>query len=197
MKERIYRTLNIKLSESGRVFDLLSVQFFIGLANALVNILAFTFSSIPSRNHLAKSIPGHGRYADIAQLCLWSTGAPVPSRSTAEIRHCIFRRPAHLYYGWGWHPGTKRILFSYCWFQSVLIYMVTGYAFWGLVSMMFNVRESRRVFPLLALEISLPNSSGMWPPFTHPGHRHEPGSLAGHRILIPGLTVLPPSKSAQ
>ena len=43
MKERIYRTLNIKLSESGRVFDLLSVQFFIGLANALVNILAFTF----------------------------------------------------------------------------------------------------------------------------------------------------------
>jgi AAA family ATP:ADP antiporter len=42
MKQRIYNTLNIKESESNQVFDLLSVQFFIGLANAFLNIIAFT-----------------------------------------------------------------------------------------------------------------------------------------------------------
>ena len=42
MKERIYRTLNIKHSESSQVFDLLTVQFFIGLANALVSVIALT-----------------------------------------------------------------------------------------------------------------------------------------------------------
>ena len=42
MKERLYRTLNIKYSESSQVLDLLLVQFFLGLANAFLNIVAFT-----------------------------------------------------------------------------------------------------------------------------------------------------------
>jgi len=42
MKDRLYSALNIKLSESSQVFDLLTVQFFIGLANALISIIAFT-----------------------------------------------------------------------------------------------------------------------------------------------------------
>ncbi len=32
---------------------------------------------------------------------------------------------------------------------STLFYMVSGYAFWGLVSLLFNVRESRRVFSVI------------------------------------------------
>ena len=42
MKERFVRLLNIRMSESRFVLDLLSVQLFIGLANALINIVAFT-----------------------------------------------------------------------------------------------------------------------------------------------------------
>ena len=42
MKERLYRILNIKFSESSQVFDLLYVQFFLGLANAFLNIVSFT-----------------------------------------------------------------------------------------------------------------------------------------------------------
>jgi hypothetical protein len=32
---------------------------------------------------------------------------------------------------------------------SVLMYMVTGYAFWGLVSQLYNIRESKRVFSVV------------------------------------------------
>ena len=42
MKLGVYRILNIKFSESSQVFDLLTVQFLIGLANAIINIVAFT-----------------------------------------------------------------------------------------------------------------------------------------------------------
>ncbi len=33
--------------------------------------------------------------------------------------------------------------------SNTVIYMVTGYAFWGLVALLFNVRESRRVFSVV------------------------------------------------
>lgn len=33
--------------------------------------------------------------------------------------------------------------------SNTVIYMITGYAFWGLVSLLFNVRESRRVFSIV------------------------------------------------
>lgn len=33
--------------------------------------------------------------------------------------------------------------------SNTVIYMVTGYAFWGLVALLFNVRESRRVFSIV------------------------------------------------
>src|SRR6476620_7664799 len=42
MRELIFSILNIRISESKYVFDLLKVQFFIGLSNALINIVAFT-----------------------------------------------------------------------------------------------------------------------------------------------------------
>ena len=32
---------------------------------------------------------------------------------------------------------------------SFLIYMITGYAFWGLVSLLYNIRESKRVFSIV------------------------------------------------
>jgi len=32
---------------------------------------------------------------------------------------------------------------------SIIFYMVSGYAFWGLVSLLFNVRESKRVFSIV------------------------------------------------
>src|SRR5204862_5576376 len=43
MKDRIFNILNLKVSESKFVFDLLSIQLFIGIANSLINIVSFTF----------------------------------------------------------------------------------------------------------------------------------------------------------
>src|SRR6187455_153055 len=42
MKERLHRILNIKVSEASQVFDLLIVQFYMGLAVAFLNIVAFS-----------------------------------------------------------------------------------------------------------------------------------------------------------
>ena len=149
MKERLYRTLNIKFSESSQVFDLLTVQFFIGLANALVNIIAYTLFIY---NFPINTLPLV--YVVIAVVLL--------------ILNFIYEKLEHLFSPlqllryvigfaitllialWiGLANGNQNVFIFILIVSSVLIYMVTGYAFWGLVSLLFNVRESRRVFSIV------------------------------------------------
>ncbi len=149
MKERLYRALNIKHSEARQVFDLITVQFYIGLANALVNIIAFTLFVY---NFPISSLPKV--YLVIAAVLL--------------VLNLVYEKLEHMF-----SPvqllkyiiGFTAILLIILWVglnfidkgnfifvllvSSVLIYMVAGYAFWGLVSLLFNVRESRRVFSIV------------------------------------------------
>jgi len=149
MKERIYRTLNIKLSESGRVFDLLSVQFFIGLANALVNILAFTFFiytfPVTTLPKVYLAMAGMLILLNYVYEVLEHRYPPVQL-----LKYVIAFSGGLLILLWlGLASGNKENFIFILLVSSVLIYMVTGYAFWGLVSLMFNVRESRRVFSIV------------------------------------------------
>ena len=149
MKERIYRTLNIKLSESGRVFDLLSVQFFIGLANALVNILAFTFFiytfPVTTLPKVYLAMAGMLILLNYVYEVLEHRFPPVQL-----LKYVIAFSGGLLILLWlGLASGNKENFIFILLVSSVLIYMVTGYAFWGLVSLMFNVRESRRVFSIV------------------------------------------------
>ncbi len=149
MKERLYRALNIKLSESRQVFDLLTVQFFIGLANAVVNIIAF---SLFVYTYPIRSLP---------QVYLVIAGVLILLNLVYEKLEHLFSPVQLLKY----IIAFSAVLLAGLWVgltyinkhdfifvllvSSVLIYMMAGYAFWGLVSLLFNVRESRRVFSII------------------------------------------------
>ncbi|HPH85810.1 MAG TPA: MFS transporter [Ferruginibacter sp.] len=149
MKERVYRILNIKFSESSQVFDLLTVQFFIGLANALVNIIAFTLFIY---NFPIHSLPVV--YLVIAGLLIllnifyeWLEHRFSPLALLKYI--IVFAAGLLVLLWWGVSFWDKNTFIFILLVASVLIYMITGYAFWGLVSLLFNVRESRRVFSIV------------------------------------------------
>jgi len=149
MKERLYKILNIKHSESIQVFDLLTVQFFIGLANALISIIAFTLfvynfpvDNLPLVylviavvlilfNFIYEKLEHH--FSPL-QLLKYITGFGVILMIVLWI---------------GLTYGNKDNFIFMLLVCSVLIYMITGYAFWGLVSLLFNVRESRRIFSIV------------------------------------------------
>jgi len=149
MKERLYTILNIKASESKQVFDLLSVQFFIGLANAFLNIVAFTL--------FIYNFP-------ITQLPLVYLSIAL----VLAVLNFLYEKLEHKFsplYLLKIVIGLAMIIILVVWaglsfgnthdfifvllVSNTIIYMITGYAFWGLVSLLFNVRESRRVFSVV------------------------------------------------
>ena len=149
MKERLFRALNIKYSESGQVFDLLSVQFLIGLANALINIIAFSLFIYNFQIHFLPQvylvIAGGLILLNIIYEKLEHRFSPV-----LLLRSVIGFAIVLLVILWvGLSFGQKNDFIFALLVSSVLIYMVTGYAFWGLVSLLFNVRESRRLFSIV------------------------------------------------
>jgi ATP:ADP antiporter, AAA family len=149
MKERLYRTLNIKHSESSQVFDLLTVQFFIGLANALVNVIAlslFVYNlSIHSLPLVYLVIAGFLILFNFIYEKLEHRFSPLQL-----LKYIIGFAGVLLIVLWcGLTYGNKSDFIFILLVASVLIYMITGYAFWGLVSLLFNVRESRRVFSIV------------------------------------------------
>ena len=149
MKERFYRALNIKFSESSQVFDLLTVQFFIGLANALVNIIAFTLFVYNFPIHFLPLV-----YIVIAVLLILLNivyeNLEHRFSPLQLLKFVVAFAAALLVLLWvGLSFGGKDSFIFILLVSSVLLYMVTSYAFWGLVSLMFNVRESRRVFSIV------------------------------------------------
>ena len=149
MKTKILRLLNLKHSESRHVTDLLTVQFFIGISNALVNYLAITLFI----NKLTvKEIP-------LAYLVI---------AFSLLILNLIYEKLEHFF-----SPlqllkviiAASAVVLALLWLGlkkednhnvvfilvvfSFLIYMITSYAFWGLVSLLYNIRESKRVFSIV------------------------------------------------
>lgn len=149
MKERIYRTLNIKMSESNQVFDLLTVQFFIGLANALINIIAFTLFVYHFEVHYLAEVY---LVTAVALMILNRVYEYLEHKYSplTLLRIVIAFSVAVLLFLWvGLTFFDKSTYIFSLLVSSVLLYMLTGYAFWGLVSLLFNVRESRRVFSIV------------------------------------------------
>ncbi len=149
MKERLYKIINIKFSESNQVFDLLSVQFFIGLANAFVNIIAFTLFIY---NFPITTLPEI--YVEVAViLFLMNMGyeklehrfKPIPL-----MKIILGVSASIIILLWIGLAGGDKNTFIYLFLiASMLLYMLTGYAFWGMVSLLFNVRESKRIFSVV------------------------------------------------
>ena len=149
MKERLYRILNIKFSESSQVFDLLYVQFFLGLANAFLNIVSFTL--------FVYNFPIHT--LPVVYLCT-AVLLFLCNIAYEKIEHKL--APPQLL---KFIVGVSALLLMVLWtgltfgntnnfiflllLSNTLVYMIISFAFWGLVSLLFNVRESRRVFSVV------------------------------------------------
>lgn len=149
MKQKILGILNVKASESKQVFDLLSVQFFIGLATAFLNIIAFSLFiynfSIDKLPYVYLIIALLMVIVNIVYEKLEHTYSPL-----TLLKLVISIAAFLLLVLWaGLTFGNKHDFIFVLLVFNTLIYMLTGYAFWGLVSLLFNVRESRRVFSIV------------------------------------------------
>ena len=149
MKQRIYNTLNIKASESKQVFDLLSVQFFICLATAVLNIISFTLFIY---NFSVTALPQVYVTTALVLLVLNFFYEKLEHKlSPLQLLQIVIVICMVILIGsWmGLTSGFKADFIFVLMVANTLIYMLTGYAYWGLVSLLFNVRESRRVFSVV------------------------------------------------
>jgi ATP/ADP translocase/SOS response regulatory protein OraA/RecX len=131
------------------VFDLLKIQLFIGIAHSFTNIAAFTYFiykfSIDGLPYAYLAVAGALLFMNIFYEKMERSFSPLKL-----LKLIVLISAAVLFLFWTgfllWNDTTI-IFLLLVW--SVLFYMITGYAYWGLVSLLFNVRESKRVFSIV------------------------------------------------
>src|SRR5688500_5441323 len=149
MKQRLLRVLNIKASESNHVFDLLSIQLFIGIAHSFLNIVSFTFFI----HHFAVTNIAYAYLVVAGFLLLLNVGYEKLEKKLSPLH--LFRTilllsvVILLFFRIGLLAMDRNTIIFALLVWGTLFYMMTGYAYWGLVSLLFNVRESRRVFAIV------------------------------------------------
>ena len=149
MKARILNILNIKPSESGYIFDLLRVQLFIGIANSFVNVVAI---SLFIDNFNMDQLPEVYLISAIFLLVLNVVYEYMEKRFSPLnlMKYIILGFATILFLLWvGLNIWDAHAFIFILLIWTTLIYMITGYAYWGLVSQLFNVRESKRVFSVV------------------------------------------------
>ncbi len=149
MKQRLLSILNIKASESNHVFDLLSIQLFIGIAHSFLNIVSFTFFI----HHFAVTNIAYAYLVVAGFLLLLNVGYEKLEKKLSPLH--LFRTilllsvVILLFFRVGLLTMDRNTIIFALLVWGTLFYMMTGYAYWGLVSLLFNVRESRRVFAIV------------------------------------------------
>ena len=149
MYHKILRLLNIKPSESALVRELFTIQFFLGIATA------FLFSSslaIFIENYEIKMLP----VSYILSACLLFVFNRIYSyldehmTSPKLLQVVIIFSATSILVLWlmlNLFPFRQLPLIMASLYM--LIYMLVGYAFWGMASIIFNVRESKRLFSIV------------------------------------------------
>ncbi len=149
MKERILRLLNLKKSESAHVLDLLTVQFFTGVATALVTILAIT-KFIDSKS--IDEIPQAYLVIAFALLVINVVYERLEHSLSAVklLKIVLLFNTVVISLIWlGFFSGNEHTVVFILLVWTILIYMSSSYAFWGLASQLYNIRESKRIFTIL------------------------------------------------
>jgi apolipoprotein N-acyltransferase len=146
---QLLKILNVKPSESTIVRKLFTIQFFLGVATAFLFTSSLTmFLS----NYEIKILP----VAYILSACLLfvfnKIYAYLDERMTSPRLLgvvTLFSAFSILLF-WvllAFFPFKQLPLLIAGWYM--LVYMLIGYAFWGLASVLFNVRESKRLFSIV------------------------------------------------
>jgi ATP/ADP translocase len=148
MRDRILGILNIKVSESRYIFDLLRIQLFIGIAHSLINIVAFTYFiydfKITGLPYAYLAIAAGLLLSNVVYQKLEHKFTPL------QLLKLIIAFSAFLvFFFWTGLFWNKYTLVFLLLVWGTLFYMITGYAYWGIVSLLFNIRESKRVFSIV------------------------------------------------
>ncbi len=147
MKEQLYRVLNIKATEAKLVFHLLCVQLFSGIGTSFLFIVSlylflhtFSIQLLPVIYILIAFLL---LIVNILYEKIEHNSSPVKVLKIVFIISIIT-----LVILWIGIINSERLIFILVICTSVL-YMLTGYAFWGFASLLFNIRESKRVFSII------------------------------------------------
>ncbi len=149
MKEYLLKTLNIRSNEAAHVYTLLKIKFVLGLATSFLVVGSMTLFLSTNSPHQLPSI-----YLLVALLLL-----PINYIYNYLDHHykpvsvlliitafCSISTAILLATNYILKDSDLAFLIT-AW--NVILYMLVGYAFWGLSSTIFNVRESRRLFAII------------------------------------------------
>ncbi len=149
MYRKALQLLNIKPAEAAVVKELFTIQFFLGVATAFLFTSSLTmFLS----NYEIKILP----VSYILSACLLLVFNRIYSYTEARLSPPKLLRLVILFSALSilvfWVllialPFKQLPLIIAGWYM--LIYMLVGYAFWGMASVIFNVRESKRLFSIV------------------------------------------------
>ncbi len=149
MYRRILLLLNIKPHESALVRKLFTVQFFLGIATAFyfTSTLAMFLST-----YKIDTLPLVYIFSAVALMGFNRVYAYLDEKlnSPRLLEIVILFSASAVLLFWilltflDFHSLKLIISASY-----MIIYMLVGYAFWGMASIMFNIRESKRLFSIV------------------------------------------------
>ncbi|GAA4424048.1 hypothetical protein GCM10023188_03420 [Pontibacter saemangeumensis] len=149
MYRRINLLLNIKPSEAKLVGHLFLVQYFIGVATAFLftSSLTLILSSYPVTVYPKIYILAAG-FLFIANMLYSRLEARFAPEKLLQV--IVAFSAGSILLHWAcltYIPSQWLPLFLAVW--NMVVYMLVGYAFWGMAAILFNVRESKRLFSIV------------------------------------------------
>jgi len=149
--------LNIKPSEAGLVKRLFLVQFALGIATAFLYVGSLTlfltsFEKVKQLNKVLLLLPKAFILAAVLVTLFNLAYSYIEKRySSVKVLQLVtaFSGASVLVFWLGIIATDSWLLPFVLAAWNVVIYMLVGSAFWGLAAMLFNVRESRRVFSIV------------------------------------------------
>lgn len=149
MYHKILHLLNVKPSESALVRQLFTIQFFLGIGTAFLFTSSLTmFLS----SYEVKILPVSYILAACLLFIFNRIYSFLDERLTSPklMKVVIGFSAFSILFFWvllNFFPFKQLPLIVAGWYM--IIYMLVGYAFWGMASIIFNVRESKRLFSIV------------------------------------------------
>lgn len=166
MKQSIYKALNIREQEAPLVFRLLLLQFSLGLATSFLVTASYSFllykyniQQVPLVYVMVALImfPVNGIYVRL--------DLKLSARKLLELVILIATLSIPILVSvWQVTKAVWLPMMIVAW--NVSLYMLVGYAYWGMASLLFNVRESRRIFSVIGSGDLPAKILGYWAVYT-------------------------------
>ena len=152
MKNRLLQFLNIRSEEAWLVTNLFWLQFFQGFGVAIFYIVSLTLFLEHCR------LTGLPKAYMMSALILWIAGytysklehaLPVKNLALGIILFIAFSIAAFWLTYSGNNESSVVIFWMFCWFN--VIYLLGNLEFWGLAALMFDIRQSKRLFGIIGM----------------------------------------------